>query len=35
MELSEIFMNIGGTAFSIFIVYLMNRVYTILNQLKG
>lgn len=31
----ELLMNIGGTAFSIFIVYLMNRVYTILNQLKG
>lgn len=35
MELSEIFMNIGGTAFSIFIVYLINRIYTILDQLKG
>lgn len=31
----ELLMNIGGTAFSIFIVYLINRVYTILNQLKG
>lgn len=31
----ELLVNIGGTAFSIFIVYLINRVYTILNQLKG
>ena len=33
--MENILSNIGGTAFSIFIVYLMNRVYTILNQLKG
>ena len=31
----ELLVNISGTAFSIFIVYLINRVYTILNQLKG
>lgn len=33
--MTEIFMNIGATAFAVFLVYTINRVYTVLSELKG
>lgn len=35
MELSELFYNIGGATFCGFLVCLMNRVYTVLSEMKG
>lgn len=33
--MQELFMNLGGVAYGIFLVYTMNRVYIVLSQLKG
>lgn len=33
--MQEILLNIGGIAYGVLLVYIMNRVYTILSQLKG
>lgn len=33
--MKELFMNVGGIVYGVLLVYLMNRVYTVLSQLKG
>lgn len=33
--MENILLNIGGTVFCGFLVYIMNRVYTVLSEMKG
>ena len=35
MELSIILKNVFAVCFAVFMVYLMNRVYTVLSEMKG
>lgn len=33
--MQEILLNVGGIVYGVFLVYLMNRVYTVLSEMKG
>lgn len=33
--MQELFMNIGGIVYGIFLVYIINKVYTVLSETKG
>ena len=33
--MQELFMNVGGIVYGVFLVYIINRVYTVLSEMKG
>lgn len=33
--MQEILMNVGGIAYGVFLVYLIDRVHTVLSEMKG
>lgn len=32
--MQELFMNVGGIVYGVFLVYIINRVYTVLSEMK-
>lgn len=32
--MEELFMNVGGIVYGVLLVYIMNRVYTVLSEMK-